>query len=453
MKIEYFKKNWHFIFLSISAFLTRFFFLAYPSETVFDEVHFGKFASYYFNHQYYFDIHPPLGKMLIAGFTKIFGLHPEATFSNIGEGVSSGEIFLLRFLPALTGALLVILIYKLVLKIGLSKKAAFLAGFLTLFSSTLSVQSRLVLVDIFLLFFGFLSLYFFFDWEKKKKLYVLLIASFFAALSFSIKWTGLTFFGLIFLFNFLKIFKTKKYKDTAFKLILLSLVFVITYFAVFFVHFKILYKSGTGDAFMSSSFQKSLEGNNLEDNVKAAGSFEKFIELNEAMYRYNSTLKADHPFASKWYQWILGKGSIWYWSKSTNSKTANIYLIANPLIWWAVIAGVITSLILFSRKTFRKKVPLEIYIFTTGFFVNIIPFLKINRVTFLYHYLPSLIFGILVLSALYKTVFKNKFSSHYLISFLVLVFLVFLLLLPLIYGFPLENNILQKIYSPIIDFL
>ncbi len=444
MIIKYIKKRWPLFFLTASAFLTRFIFLAYPSEAVFDEVHFGKFVSYYFNNQYYFDIHPPLGKMLIAGFVRIFGLSPEAAFSNIGEAVNSGEIFLLRFLPALTGTLLVILIYKLALKIDLSKKTAFLAGFLTLFSSTLLAQSKFVLVDIFLLFFGFLSLYLLFDWQKKRKLYILLAAVFFATLSFSIKWTGLTFFGLIFIFTFLEAIKNK---DAVLKLMLLALVFLITYFAVFFVHFKILYKPGTGDAFMSPRFQESLEGK------ESMGDLEKFIELNKTMHRHSAELEAGHPFGSGWHQWILGKGSIWYWSKKMDSKTANIYLIANPLIWWSILAGIATAVVFFFKKKLREKLPSSVYFFTAGFFLNLIPFLAITRVTFLYHYLPSLLFGIIVLSIIYEKFIKERLPAYFSLAFLVSIVLFFLLLAPLIYGLPLGENILDKIYGPIIRFL
>src|SRR3990170_8088900 len=127
------KKYLPLIIILVLAFLTRFAFLSSPAEVVFDEVHFGKFVASYFNHQYYFDIHPPLGKLLIAEFAKITGLNLNFDFSRIGETFDAYQLFILRFMPAFFGALFVILIYLIARALGLSKKAGFLAPWLVLF--------------------------------------------------------------------------------------------------------------------------------------------------------------------------------------------------------------------------------------------------------------------------------------------------------------------------------
>jgi len=68
------KNNWQPIVLGILSFFTRFLFLSHPSEVVFDEVYFGSYVKNYFTHSYFYNDHPPLGKLIIYFFAKIFGL-------------------------------------------------------------------------------------------------------------------------------------------------------------------------------------------------------------------------------------------------------------------------------------------------------------------------------------------------------------------------------------------
>src|SRR3989344_4078090 len=96
------------IFLGL---LTRLVFLGNPAEVVFDEVHFGKFASAYFAGDYYFDIHPPLGKLLIAlgaflgGYADYVRQNGVFSFESISMAYGAVPYVWFRVLPALFGAL------------------------------------------------------------------------------------------------------------------------------------------------------------------------------------------------------------------------------------------------------------------------------------------------------------------------------------------------------------
>lgn len=71
----------------IIALGVRLFRLSRPNSIVFDEVHFGKFASKYIKSSYFVDVHPPLAKLLItlAGF--IFGYDGNFDFKDIAKSV------------------------------------------------------------------------------------------------------------------------------------------------------------------------------------------------------------------------------------------------------------------------------------------------------------------------------------------------------------------------------
>lgn len=447
------------LFLIVLGFLTRFLFLWYPAEVVFDEVHFGKFVSAYFTHQYYFDIHPPLGKLMVAFNAKILGFKGGFDFSHIGESFDKINLLKLRLLPAFFGALLPILIYLIILKFGLSKKAAFLGAFLLIFDPAFLVQSKFILVDLFLLFFGFLAIYFFIFSKQatsiKKSYLFLTISAIFSALALSIKWTGLSFLGIIIFFTFLDFFKNRQFKNNLLKFIILIIIPFVIYLSTFAAHFKLLYNSGPGDTFMSLAFQKTLAANNIKGDIKPLSFWQKFIELNRTMYKYNKNIKTSHPFSSKWYQWPKAKKPIWYWTKTTDGKISNIYLSGNPLVWWFSSLSVFLAIIFLFIKKYRKNISSVIYFLIFGYFINLLPFIMINRVTFLYHYLPALIFAIFIFVGLEEKILlkKNaKYCSYLYFLYLTVVFAFFLLVIPLSYGFPVLEKT-NQIYKILIKFL
>src|SRR4051812_36375607 len=94
-------KRWRpeLIALILAAGLTRFWMVFRPNAVVFDEVYFKAFAGHYFDGHYYFDIPPPLGKLLLAGVAKLFGLGAPQLLTTTALP--------LRLLPALAGALLI----------------------------------------------------------------------------------------------------------------------------------------------------------------------------------------------------------------------------------------------------------------------------------------------------------------------------------------------------------
>lgn len=443
--------KWYIIILLSLGLLTRFLFFGHPNETVFDEVHFGKFISGYYTGEYFFDIHPPLGKLAIAGFAKIFDFQPGFAFAEIGNKYPDKQYQILRFLPSLTGALLPSVIFLLALEMGLAPIYAFTAGLLIVFDNAILTQSRYILMDAFLLLVGFLALLFYFHYQKSKNenRKSLILFGLFSGLAISIKWTGAGFLALPVMFQFFLTIKEMKYKKVVQLLYPVVIAFAV-YFFFFAVHLYVLDRSGPGDAFMSQGFQKTLAGNiNQKNNdAKASNLFQKFTELNTEMYKANQRLNAEHPYSSPWYSWPLMIRPIYYWV----NDNARIYLIGNPIIWWLAGISILYSIILrLNEKLIGKKEKINrneplFYFLLGGYIINLLPFIGVKRVMFLYHYFIALIFSIFILAYILN---GQKASWKIVVAIMALVLASFIYFAPLNYGLELspdtyENHVWLK---------
>ncbi|XP_032477470.1 protein O-mannosyl-transferase 2 isoform X3 [Phocoena sinus] len=71
--------------VTLMSFATRFHRLDQPPHICWDETHFGKMGSYYINRTFFFDVHPPLGKMLIGLAGHLSGYDGTFLFQKPGD--------------------------------------------------------------------------------------------------------------------------------------------------------------------------------------------------------------------------------------------------------------------------------------------------------------------------------------------------------------------------------
>lgn len=423
------------LILTALSLVTHLIFFGHPASVVFDEVHNGSFISAYATGQYYFDVHPPLAKLLVKFFGDILGVSYNADFAMIGNTLP-WEIIILRILPVLAGIILPLIIYFICRHINMSKLASFSAGILICLENSLIVQSRFIMFDSIMMLFGFSALLFYLLFRKNEQKKSLLVCSaILAAAAFSIKWTGFAFPLLIVI---MEIIRTRKFLSIARFISVYALIGLIFYVSVFAVHFSYLKHTGKGDVFMSDRFQKTLIGNPHASNpsIQPKGFFGKFIELNLVMYESNKTLTAGHAYGSKWHTWPLMTRPIFYWQTMPEAGSY-IYFLGNPLLYWL---GTLAILCLIFYSVFKSSVKQTALLIAMGFLVNFIPFIFIGRVMFLYHYQSALIFSILAIAFLIDRIKHHRARVVTFVGIMAASLMFFIYFSPLTYGLPLDDS-------------
>lgn len=422
--------------------------LGIPSKPVFDEAHFATYALDYAKGIAHTDIHPPLGKILYAGLLFLSGRDLSQTngFLNISKNpqtnqltFSGADVFygdypylLLRSLSVLSGLILILLIYIFAKTIGLSKSSALFASTLIALDNALLLDTRLILLNGMYLSLGLLSLILFF----KKTVPVWLVGLIWG-LCLSVKLLGILFLGPIFL-TLIKSDSIRRRRVIWF--ISIGLVTLLMSFCLNWLFFS------------PQSQVRAWQDLGIFKDLSVSGTVSKpyiftwlmypFIDI--AGYTVASSAALAYPVTvSNWYEWpIMQKPMALFWQPDSGLSNT-IFLTGNLAVWLTALFAVFIGLLsLIPKIKNRLLLSTDTGITATllsGYFFALLPFIFISRTSFLYHYYPALLFGIILaghwLGKIFDGLKKLRQKTIFLTAFVLILIAGFAWSAPLIYGF------------------
>lgn len=346
--------------------------ISFLNGTYFDEIYHAR-TGYEFVHglHTYETTHPPFGKILIALGIALFGMTP----------------FGWRIAGTVIGILMIPVIYLFGREISKSRWLGTFAAVLLAFDFMHFTQTRIATIDVYVTFFILLMYYFMYRYTQMdifhmplKKIWLPLgacgVTMGFAVAS---KWTGayggvglaVIFFASLFLrYREAVPANRGRFKEYTVKTIVFCLIFFVAVPGLIYVLSYIPFKSWNG------------------------GLFRKMWNNQISMFSYHSGLVAEHPFSSAWYEWPVMIRPILYYSQAVGETARqSISAFGNPLVWWTGIPAFGYMIYLAVRKKDRNAAFLCV-----GYLAQYLPWCMVTRITFIYHYFPSVPFVVLMLT-------------------------------------------------------
>lgn len=353
--------------------------ISYLNSTYFDEIYHVRTAVEHIENVYPYEItHPPLGKLIIAAGIELWGLTP----------------FGWRFAGTLFGALMLPILYVFLKRMFRSTAVAACGTVIFAFDFMHFVQTRIATIDTYAVFFILLMYLFMWRFVSGGKWRYLALSGVAFGLGAASKWTciyagaGLAVIWLIY-------WITQRRREGFWRDFISNCAFCLVFFVAVpcAIYYMSYYFYGTA---------RGLEG--------GAGMFftRDYAEIvwdNQVyMWEYHSDLVAEHPYSSRWYQWLVDARPILYYLERFDDGTKMAFgAFMNPIFCWAGLLAVIANAILAVKDRDGRSLFIVI-----GYLAQLLPWVLVTRLTFAYHYFPSEVFMLLALCNVFSRLHERE---------------------------------------------
>ena len=389
----------------------------------FDEIYHGRTAYEQLKgYTIYETTHPPLGKIIISLGIAIFGMTP----------------FGWRVMGALRGVLMVVIMYFIGKELFGKFTPAYICAVIFAFDFMHFTQTRIATVDSYVVLFVMLMFLFMLkyakiplDENKTTQLMNLLLSGIFMGCAVAVKWNGAySVIGLAIVFFVALAVKYKKYidlnpenKKSAQKQVFNTCLFCVLFFVVipFLIYF--------------SCYIPVIQASGAKNTIA------EFFGYQKHMLSYHSELVAEHFFASPWYTWPFMIKPIWYSVARRGAMASSISAFGNLLVWPLMPFALIYVI----GKTVRKK-DFSGLVIIAGYFASFLPWALITRLTFIYHYFPATVFGVLAIGYCIKDLLiKKPKLKKYIWIYPALVVICFVVFFPVLSGYPVNGSYIDAL--------
>ena len=376
----------------------------YMNSTYFDEIYHARTAWEHLNGVYPYEItHPPLGKIIISIGIALFGMTP----------------FGWRFSGTLFGVLMLPVIYIFAKRL-FGGKAVPAACTLVLTSDFMHfVQTRIATIDTYAVFFILLMYLFMYGFITTGSRRELALSGIFFGIGAASKWTciyagaGLAVIWLIYV---IREAKAQRLDMRGFwKLCGFCVIFFVVIPCLIYYFAYIPYGTARGISPFSAEYLRMV------------------LDNQSYMFNYHSGIVAEHPYSSRWYQWVLDIRPILYYLEYFSDGTHSSFgAFLNPALCWG---GLLSLFVLIYTAIFRRDRCAGFILL--GYLAQLIPWMFVTRITFEYHYFPCSVFLVLSLGYCFNLMRHNlRHWKWYVSGFVTLSIALFVMFYPALSGKP-----------------